>query len=77
MVRLESEPIKFKEMDLPKDTSPHDLYAKCKTCGIEFPVGIRTSPRSFETTQFIGNVHGCPKGHTNTYDKQDYTLKKV
>lgn len=77
LVRLESEPIKIAEEDLPKDTSPHDLYAKCKTCDIEFRVGIRTNPRSFATSQFMGNFHTCPNGHTNSYDKDDYILKKI
>jgi hypothetical protein len=76
-VRLESKPEKIEETDLPKDTSPHDLYAKCKTCGIEFSVGIRTNPRSFATSQYLGNVHTCSNGHANSYDKSDYTLKKV
>jgi hypothetical protein len=76
-VQLESKPEKIEEKDLPKDTTPHDLYAKCKTCGTEFPVGIRTNPRSFATSQFRGNVHSCPNGHANSYDKSDYTLKKV
>ncbi len=76
LVRLESKPEKIEEKDLPKDTSPHDLYTKCKTCGVEFSVGIRTNPRSFATSQFIGNVHTCPNGHANSYDKNDYTLKK-
>lgn len=76
-VRLESEPVNIVEKDLPKDTSPHDLYTGCKTCGIEFSVGIRTNPRSFATSQYIGNIHTCPNGHANSYDKDDYTLKKV
>jgi hypothetical protein len=76
-VRLESKPEKIEETDLPKDTSPHDLYAKCKTCGIEFSVGIRTNLRSFATSQYLGNVHTCSNGHANSYDKSDYTLKKV
>lgn len=76
LVRLESKPEKIEEKDLPKDTSPHDLYTKCKTCGIEFSVKIRTNPRSFATSQYIGNVHTCPNGHANSYDKSDYTLKK-
>jgi len=66
-----------REEDIPKDVSPHDLYAKCKTCGIEFPVGIRTNPRSFATSSYVGNVHKCPDGHVHPYDKQDYLLKKV
>lgn len=76
-VKLESKPVKIVEKDLPKDTSPHDLYTRCKTCGIEFSVGIRTNPRSFTTSQYIGNVHTCPNGHANSYDKSDYILKKI
>jgi hypothetical protein len=76
-VQLENKPEKIEERDLPKDTTAHDLYARCKTCSIEFPVGIRIDPRSFATSQFSGNVHTCPNGHSNSYDKSDYTLKKV
>jgi hypothetical protein len=76
-VHLENRPERIEEKDLPTDNTPHDLYAKCKTCGTEFSVGIRTNPRSFATSQFKGNVHTCPNGHANSYDKGDYTLKKV
>ncbi|MFX0205276.1 MAG: hypothetical protein ACFFDT_04775 [Candidatus Hodarchaeota archaeon] len=77
LVKLESKIEEIPEEELPKDTSPHDLYTKCKTCGIEFQVGIRTNPRSFATSQFIGNVYQCPNGHANSYDKIDYVMKKV
>lgn len=75
-IQLESEPEKIAKEDLPKDTSPHDLYTKCKACGIEFPVGIRTNPRSFATSQYIANFHTCPNDHTASYDKDDYILKR-
>jgi hypothetical protein len=74
---IESKPVEISEADLPEDTSPHDLYLKCKTCGIEFPARIRTNPRSFATTTLIGNMHVCPNGHASSYDKPDYTLRKV
>jgi len=77
LVRLEDKPAKIEEKDLPKDTSSRDLYTKCKTCGVEFSVGIRTNPRSFATSQYIGNVHTCPNGHANSYDKSNYAMKKV
>ena len=77
IIRLESKMEKIPEEKLPKDTSPHDVFTKCKTCGIEFGVGIRTNPRSFATSQFIGNQAVCPNGHANSYDKSDYTLRKV
>lgn len=77
LVPLESETVKIPEEDIPKDTSSHDLYTKCKTCGIEFPAGIRTNPRSFATSQYIANAHTCPNGHADSYDKHDYILKKV
>lgn len=77
LVELDSKPTEIKEEDLPKDTSLHDLFTKCKTCSIEFSVGIRTNPRSFATSQFIGNIYKCPNGHANSYDKKDYTLKKI
>ena len=76
-VNLESESILISETDLPNDTSPHDLYVKCKTCDIEFPAKIRTNPRSFATSQYHNNTHGCPNGHQNSYDKADYKMKKV
>lgn len=76
-VVIEREPIKVSQENIPNDITPHDLYAKCKTCGIAFFVGIRTNPRSFATSTYIGNVHRCPNGHINSYDKQDYKLKKV
>lgn len=77
IVRIESEPKRITEEELPEDTSPHDLYTRCKTCGVEFPVGIRTNPRSFATSQYLGNIHSCPNGHANSYDKDDYALRKV
>lgn len=77
IIRIESKPAKIKESELPVDTTPHDLYLKCKTCNIEFPAGIRTNPRSHATSQYIGNMHTCPNGHSNSYDKEDYMLKKV
>jgi hypothetical protein len=77
LIPLESKQMEIQEEKLPKDTSPHDLYTKCKTCAVEFRVGIRTNPRSFVTSQFIGNVHVCPNGHANSYNKNDYTLKIV
>jgi hypothetical protein len=76
-IKIESKPVEISEADLPEDTSPHDLHLKCKTCGIEFPAGIRIDPRSFATIALIGNMHICPNGHANSYDKPDYTLKKV
>ena len=63
--------------EIPTDTTPHDLYIRCKTCGIEFPAGIGTNPKSFATSIFIGNLHRCPKGHAHPYDKVDYIMKKV
>ena len=49
----------------------------CKACGVEFSAGIRTNPRSFRTSQYIGNLHTCPNGHSNSYDKENYILRKV
>lgn len=68
---------RLKEENISNDVSPHDLYVKCKTCDIEFPVGIRTNPRFFATSTYAGNVHKCPNGHIHPYDKHDYILKKV
>ena len=77
VVHIESEPVRISEEDISEDTSPHDLSLKCKTCGVEFFAGIRTNPRSYATSQYIGNIHKCPNGHANSYDKKDYTLRKV
>jgi len=77
VVTTENEPVEVSEADLPHDTSPHDAWLKCKTCGIEFPAGIRTNPRSFATTTLIGYAPICPNGHAHSYNKDDFFLKKV
>lgn len=77
VVQIESKPERIPAADLPKDTSPHDLYINCRTCGVEFRAGIRTNPRSFATSQFVGIAHTCPNGHTKSYDKGDYVLRRV
>jgi len=77
IVTLESGEIEAPQQELPKDTSPHDVYTKCKTCGTEFAAGIRTNPRSFATCKFSSMVHQCSNGHVNSYEKNDYFLKKV
>lgn len=76
-VTLESEPVEISEANLPQDTSPHDAWLKCKTCGVEFPAGIRTNPRSFATTTIIEYMTNCPNGHANSYNRADFTLRKV
>jgi hypothetical protein len=76
-VAMESEPLKVLEENIPQDTSPHDAWLKCKTCGIEFPARIRTNPRSFATTTIIGYVINCPNGHVNSYEKVDFFLRKA
>ena len=63
--------------EIPTDTTPHDLYIKCKTCGIEYRAGIRTNPKSFATSTLIGNLHRCPQGHAHSYNKIDYIMKKL
>ncbi len=75
VIDLEKETIIPTEQ-IPKDTSPHDVFAKCKICGFEFPVGIRTNPRSFATSRFIDNAAVCPNRHICSYNKEDYILKK-
>jgi hypothetical protein len=77
LVTIESEPVTVLETNLPQDTSPHDTLLKCKTCGIEFSASFRTNPRSFATTQIIGYTITCPNGHTHSYNKADFSLKKV
>jgi hypothetical protein len=76
-VTLESEPVKISEASLPQDTSPHDAWLKCKTCGVEFPAGIRSNPRSFATTTIIGYMATCPNGHANSYNRADFALRKA
>jgi hypothetical protein len=77
VVTIENEPVEVLEETLPHDTSPHDAWLKCKTCGTEFPAGIRTNPRSFATTTIRGYMTTCPKGHAHSYDTADFNLKKV
>jgi len=77
VIRLESKPIEIKESELPTDTSPHDVYIKCKNCGIKFNAKIRTNPRSHATSEFIDCIFACPNGHVNSYNKKDFILKKV
>lgn len=76
-ILIKEEAIKVPLEGIPTDTTPHDLYVKCKTCSVEFPAGIRTNPRSFATSVYVGNMHQCPKGHMHSYDKGDYILKKA
>jgi len=66
-----------KKVEIPEDTSPHRVYVKCRTCGVEFYAGIVVNPRSFATSVFRGNIHQCPNGHRHAYDKEDYVLKKM
>ena len=51
------------------------LEVKCKTCGVIFSSGIMMSRRTFETVVLKANKHKCPKGHVNSYDKEDYILQ--
>ncbi|MBA7511490.1 hypothetical protein ES705_03486 [subsurface metagenome] len=76
-IMIKGQSLKVAQEDIPTDTTPHDLYVKCKTCGVEFPVGIRTNPQSFATSIYVGNIHQCPEGHAHPYDKEDYILKKA
>jgi hypothetical protein len=76
-IHLEREIERVPKEELPKDTSPHDVFVKCKNCGTEFPIGIRTNPRSFATTRIFDYVTTCPIGHTCSYDIIDCFLKKV
>ena len=77
LVTLEKEPVKLSEVNIQQDTSPHDALLKCKTCGVEFTSGIRTNPRSFTTTTITEYTTSCPNGHKHSYDKTDFSLKKV
>ena len=51
------------------------LELKCKICGVQFKSGLTMSKKSFKTTLLKDNYHTCPKGHTNSYDKNDYIIK--
>jgi len=48
------------------------LWVKCKTCGLRFNSGISMDMESFKTAVLKGNIHVCPNGHSNSYDKEDY-----
>ena len=48
------------------------LYIKCKTCGVEFPSGIRVS---LATLHLENKTHVCINGHANGYAQEDYYLK--
>jgi len=76
VIRLERKPIEIDESKLPTDTSPHDVYLMCKTCDIEFDAKIRTNPRSHASSEFIDCIFECPNGHVNSYNKEDFILKK-
>jgi hypothetical protein len=76
-VTLESEPVETSDANIPQDTSPQDAWLKCKTCGVEFPAKIRTAPRSFATTTITEYMTVCPNCHKHSYDKADFSLRKV
>ena len=48
------------------------LYIKCKTCGVEFPSGIRVNQTPIHLEK---KTHYCINGHANDYDQEDYYLK--
>lgn len=48
------------------------FYLICKTCGVKFASGISVDEESFKTLTLKDNRHECPKGHTHSYNKQDY-----
>lgn len=50
------------------------LYVRCKTCGIRFASGISVDQESFETLVLKNNFHECPRGHLNSYNKEDYSF---
>ena len=52
------------------------LYAKCKTCGIEFPSMIQCDKQIFRTLDLRDNGHSCPVcKHKNRYYKKDYYFR--
>lgn len=58
-----------------EQTKTYRLRVKCKTCGIEFFSGISTTKSAFESSTYKGNIHRCPEGHENSYNKEDYILE--
>ncbi len=53
-----------------------ELYVKCNTCGIEFKTDISYDKESLKTAILRSYVHTCPKGHSNTYNKENYYFKE-
>jgi hypothetical protein len=51
------------------------LELTCKTCGIHFNSGIIMGRKLYKTATLIANKHKCPKGHVNSYNKEDYIAK--
>lgn len=52
------------------------LYLKCKTCGEKFQAGIQMDEESFMTVTLQNNNESCPKGHVNSYNKEDYFFEE-
>jgi len=52
------------------------LYLKCKTCGEKFQAGIQMNEESFKTATLRNNNESCPKGHMNSYNKEDYFFEE-
>jgi len=53
-----------------------NLYLKCKTCGEKFRSGIQMDEESFKTVTLQNNYENCPKGHRDSYNKEDYFFEK-
>ena len=53
-----------------------ELYVKCNTCGIEFKTDISYDKESLKTAILRSYVYTCPKGHSNTYNKENYYFKE-
>ena len=50
------------------------LYLTCKTCKTRFRSGISADKASLKTLILVNNLHSCPNGHSNAYNKQDYSF---
>lgn len=51
------------------------LMVRCKTCGVIFFSGFSTIKQAFDSSIYQNNVHRCPRGHANSYNKEEYILE--
>jgi len=53
------------------------LYLKCKSCGVTFSSKMSMDTEKFKKEIMKYNTHKCPKGHVNTYNKEDYFFQQA